>query len=166
MTDKTAKELSRRDALKLLGAAAGATVLANLPSKWSTPELTAGVLPAHAQTSAVLHSVVCDLEQLFGSADDPFWLIESRANIMPPAENIPMHYVIALDNLTFNPAHPGFGNVATDVTGFVSTGQFRVLRTDPTVLATATITWTFVDPADGQGDCSHEMPFVPDTGTE
>ena len=46
--------LSRRDALKLLGAAAGATVLANLPSKWSTPALTAGVLPAHAQTSCTM----------------------------------------------------------------------------------------------------------------
>jgi hypothetical protein len=51
MTAKHTSELSRRDALKLLGAAAGATVLANLPSRWSTPELTAGVLPAHAQTS-------------------------------------------------------------------------------------------------------------------
>jgi hypothetical protein len=51
MANKPVKELSRRDALKLLGAAAGASVLANLPSKWSTPELTAGVLPVHAQTS-------------------------------------------------------------------------------------------------------------------
>jgi hypothetical protein len=33
MTDRTSKALSRRDALKLLGAAAGASVLANLPSK-------------------------------------------------------------------------------------------------------------------------------------
>ena len=51
MTQPTDKNLSRRDALKLLGAAAGASVLANLPSKWSTPRLTAGVLPAHAQSS-------------------------------------------------------------------------------------------------------------------
>jgi hypothetical protein len=51
MADNKRRELSRRDALKLLGAAAGASVLANLPSRWSTPELTAGVLPAHAQTS-------------------------------------------------------------------------------------------------------------------
>ena len=46
------KNLSRRDALKLLGAAAGAAALANLPEKWSSPELASGVLPAHAQTSA------------------------------------------------------------------------------------------------------------------
>jgi len=49
----TEKKLSRRDAIKLIGAAAGASVLANLPSKWSKPELTGGVLPAHAQTSCV-----------------------------------------------------------------------------------------------------------------
>ena len=47
------KKLSRRDALKILGAAAGASVLANLPSKWSTPELASGVLPAHAQVSGL-----------------------------------------------------------------------------------------------------------------
>lgn len=51
MTEKSSKKLSRRDAIKLLGAAAGATVLANLPSKWSKPELASGVIPAHAQTS-------------------------------------------------------------------------------------------------------------------
>ena len=48
------KKLSRRDAIKLLGAAAGATALANLPSKWSKPELVNGVMPAHAQTSALV----------------------------------------------------------------------------------------------------------------
>ena len=47
----TEKKISRRDAIKLLGAAVGATALANLPSKWNKPELVSGVLPAHAQTS-------------------------------------------------------------------------------------------------------------------
>lgn len=51
MTEETSKRLSRRDALKLIGAATGAAVLANLPSKWVKPELVSGVLPAHAQTS-------------------------------------------------------------------------------------------------------------------
>lgn len=45
------KKLSRRDAIKVLGAAAGASVLATLPTKWTKPEITTGVLPAHAQTS-------------------------------------------------------------------------------------------------------------------
>jgi hypothetical protein len=51
MTKTSPKKLSRRDAIKVLGAAAGATLLANLPSKWKTPELASGVLPAHAQTT-------------------------------------------------------------------------------------------------------------------
>jgi len=47
------KQLNRRDAIKLLGAVAGASVLANIPAKWSKPELSGGVLPAHAQTSTI-----------------------------------------------------------------------------------------------------------------
>ena len=31
------KTISRRDAIKLLGAATGAALLANLPSKWTNP---------------------------------------------------------------------------------------------------------------------------------
>jgi hypothetical protein len=54
MTNRSVKNISRRDALKLLGAATGAAVLANLPAKWKTPQLASGVLPAHAQTSNCL----------------------------------------------------------------------------------------------------------------
>lgn len=54
------KKLSRRDAIKLLGAATGASVLASLPSKWTKPEVTAGVLPAQAQTSPTLPTVTTD----------------------------------------------------------------------------------------------------------
>lgn len=52
MTEQN-KKLSRRDAIKLLGAAVGAATLANLPTKWSKPSLVSGVLPAHAQTSVL-----------------------------------------------------------------------------------------------------------------
>lgn len=55
---QNSKQISRRDALKILAAAAGASVLANLPSRWTTPKLVAGVLPAHAQTSAGLPLVL------------------------------------------------------------------------------------------------------------
>src|SRR5688572_503328 len=64
MTDpkQKTKKISRRDAIKLLGAVTGATVLANLPTKWNTPEIASGVLPAHAQTSnqSVLPTVTTD----------------------------------------------------------------------------------------------------------
>lgn len=46
-------EINRRDAIKLLGTATGATVLANLPAKWSKPLLQSGVLPVHAQSSCI-----------------------------------------------------------------------------------------------------------------
>jgi hypothetical protein len=47
----TEKKISRRDAMKMLGVAVGAAALSTLPSKWNTPELVAGVLPAHARQS-------------------------------------------------------------------------------------------------------------------
>ena len=53
MTQQTSKKITRREAIKILGAAAGASVLANIPSKWSKPEVMGGVVPAHAQISPV-----------------------------------------------------------------------------------------------------------------
>jgi hypothetical protein len=50
MTDK---KLSRRDTIKMLGVAVGTAALSGLPSKWNTPEVVAGALPAHARQSAV-----------------------------------------------------------------------------------------------------------------
>lgn len=64
MTNPAPKKLSRRDAIKLLGAAAGASVLVNLPSKWSTPELASGVLPAHAQTSLCYGLIIDVIENI------------------------------------------------------------------------------------------------------
>ena len=55
----TEKKISRRDAMKILGAAIGAAALANLPSKWDKPELAQGVLPAHAQQSVAVAAPVC-----------------------------------------------------------------------------------------------------------
>lgn len=65
MVEEKKKNLSRRDALKVLGAAAGAVALANLPEKWSSPELASGVLPAHAQTSECLAVYVEVLSGVF-----------------------------------------------------------------------------------------------------
>jgi len=65
MSEKPNKKLSRRDAIKLLGAAAGASVLANLPTKWSKPSLASGVLPAHAQTTCQAVFVECTKVELF-----------------------------------------------------------------------------------------------------
>lgn len=67
MSEETKKNLSRRDILKVLGAASGAAVLANLPAKWSSPELAVGVLPAHAQTS-LCYALTIELVDTDGSA--------------------------------------------------------------------------------------------------
>ena len=66
MTDQ--QKLSRRDAIKILGAAAGASLMVNLPSKWSHPEVFSGIIPAHAQTSNCLtvHLEVLSADGEFG----------------------------------------------------------------------------------------------------
>jgi len=51
MTEPTDKNLSRRDALKVLSAALGATALTALPLEWSKPALAVGELPEHARQS-------------------------------------------------------------------------------------------------------------------
>jgi len=51
MVEQKDKKLSRRDAMKVLGAAIGATALTVLPSEWSKPALAASELPEHAQQS-------------------------------------------------------------------------------------------------------------------
>lgn len=66
MPEEKKNHLTRRDALKVLGAAAGATALANLPNKWNSPELLSGVLPAHAQTSATCTDWAVYIEVLSG----------------------------------------------------------------------------------------------------
>jgi len=72
MPDLKNKKLSRRDAIKLLGAAAGASVLANIPAKWSKPSLASGVLPVHAQTSCIALSQIT----IFGSNSWANFIIE------------------------------------------------------------------------------------------
>ena len=47
------RKLSRRHAIKAIGAALGAGVLASLPARWLKPVVSSGVLPAHAAASLV-----------------------------------------------------------------------------------------------------------------
>ena len=48
------QKLSRREALKALAAVTGAAVLATVPTKWETPLIEIGAIPAHAQGSSNL----------------------------------------------------------------------------------------------------------------
>jgi hypothetical protein len=49
--NKEVQVLSRRAALKALAAATGAVAISSLPSKWETPVIEVGALPAHAAIS-------------------------------------------------------------------------------------------------------------------
>jgi hypothetical protein len=88
MTELKNKKISRRDAIKLLGAAAGASVLANLPTKWNTPEIVSGVLPAHAQTSNVQNvgcaglGLTVTLSLFLGDVD--LWLLTPGGFLVTP----------------------------------------------------------------------------------
>ena len=54
MDDPKTNSINRRDLLKALGAAGGALAAAAfLPGKWAKPVVEAGVMPAHAQSSAL-----------------------------------------------------------------------------------------------------------------
>jgi hypothetical protein len=46
-------KISRRDAIKILGAAIGGAALSTIPPKWSQPVLAASQLPEHARQSVV-----------------------------------------------------------------------------------------------------------------
>jgi|CXWL01.1.fsa_nt_gi hypothetical protein len=148
MDNKPSKEISRRDAMKILGAAIGAVALANVPSKWNTPELAAGVLPAHAQTSVGAHT-------LTPGPDDPAanycFPLNSTVTITPPTPGILMRYVITTSPgvLITSPAALT-GTVPTDGSGIASL-DVTVDSFSFTVGSTVTVTWTFENPSDGSG---------------
>ena len=60
--DNKKSTLSRRQALKTIAAMTGAVTVTQLPSKWVSPVLTTGVLPAHAQTSPPINVVISNLQ--------------------------------------------------------------------------------------------------------
>jgi len=81
MTDQ--KKITRREAIKILGATAGASLLANIPTKWSKPELIGGVLPAHAQTS---NCVTLTLELLSASGSPIIYMVQTAGTSQPSSQ--------------------------------------------------------------------------------
>jgi len=170
MTNQSQKKLSRRDAIKLLGAAAGATMLANLPSKWSTPELTSGVLPAHAQTS-ITGLTILDCELTVNR--DGTW--SSTPHIGPVPQSIAMRFTLTFVNMWFTSNNPGpqipnpfVGTWNTDLNGDVlyvnsSNGAagLDTLVNDPNANnGSFTVLWQFNDPSQGSGSCSRTYTWV------
>lgn len=131
MNKSSLKKLSRRDSIKLLGAVTGATVLANLPTKWNTPEIASGVLPAHAQTSNVqIYSIECSGDPLSGQTGSVDSLQAIVTATQPVSvENIQVQVIVELTN----PAGAPFVHATgfTDVTGLVTFPDLFCPFSDP-----------------------------------
>jgi len=149
MDNKSSQKISRRDALKILTAVAGGAVLANIPSKWTKPELLAGVLPAHAQTSGG-HTLAAGADQtVFICQPGDF---TSTVIISPTTSGILMKYTISADpGMTVNSPASLTGTVPTDVTGSAS---LTINGTDSGNGGSITVTWTFANASDGTGSSS------------
>lgn len=149
MKDESTKNISRRDAIKILTAVAGAVALANIPSKWSKPELGIGVLPAHAQTSTS-YTLDVGLSDPAANFCFPF---TSTAAITPPDVGIPMHYSIATTGIVSVTSPVALtGTVSTDASGIAALS----ISVDTSLGAfnkgdIVTVVWTFENVSDGTG---------------
>jgi hypothetical protein len=161
MTEQKSKKLSRRDAIKLLGAATGAAALANLPSKWSKPELATGVLPAHAQQSTM--NAVCTQYSLtaqfiaptngdFGSGGPSGGVV---LNVNP--DTGPNTTPVVGDLYTWNCTHTGcfFGTFNLNPASGGGNPVLTLLFT--TISQTRTVTWN-------AANLSHTVSVNFDTG--
>ncbi len=162
MTNPTNKKLSRRDAMKILAAAAGATVLANLPSQWSKPGLEAGVLPVHAQTSMTPeptrplepHTLPADGSQTasFCQSTD---LISSVA-ISPADAGIALNYSISTTGggVTITAPAALTGTIITDSSG---TASLTITAVDGVGDGVIIVVWSFASSSDGTGTSSQRI---------
>lgn len=162
MTNPANQKLSRRDAMKILAAAAGATVLANLPSGWSKPGLEAGVLPVHAQTSMTPeptkppepHTLPADGIQIEGFCY-PTEMTNS-VTISPADAGILLNYSISTTGGTVNITAPAVlnGSVMTDATG---TASVTITADDITGMGTIVIVWSFANASEGTGSSTQTI---------
>jgi|GEM_PF-1590369 hypothetical protein len=166
MTQTQPKKISRRDALKILTAAAGATALANLPAKWSKPGLEVGVLPAHAQTSVGHVLLDPPPAELLDSPDACFdgQNVGLTTVISPPTAGILLRYVLTYTVTTPDPEGsitapvPPTGTLPTNASGQVSL-TVTVTPDDSSMgtIGTLTVVWSFVNPADGANTVSQDV---------
>jgi len=156
MPDQKSKTLSRRDTIKVLAAAVGAGALANLPGKWTKPGLDFGVLPAHAQTSQTVHTLVAGADaQIDNNVEQPPITINSTVQITPPTPGILMRYSIVLDEPQFG-VRPTAIDIPAESTGTVPTndtglGTLPITYSNLWFDSTITVTWSFENSSDGTG---------------
>lgn len=168
------KKISRRDAIKLLGAVTGATVLANLPSKWSTPEIAKGVLPVHAQTSSDLFILSCDLNVNLSTGA---WSSTVFTGPNPFTGTRVVQFTLTFVNMYFAHDAPGpqspnpvISNRNLDSNGqeTIDDSQFNLdpedlddLVVDPNATSGSfTVLWEFLNPSHGSGTCSQTFNWA------
>lgn len=153
MTAPTRKKISRRDAIKLIGAVTGATVLANLPSKWSTPEIAKGVLPAHAQTSQV--GLVCNTYHLVDAYGLRPFLI--GVVLVPDQAGIVLNWSVVLTGGAnfVDPTEPTSGTALTRGAGASYYGG----NVNTPGGSGWIVTWSYNNPSDGSGTCNQVITF-------
>lgn len=164
MTDSKPNKISRRDAIKILTAAAGAAALANLPSQWSKPGLEVGVLPAHAQTSVlrVLQPPPAAVLIPPVSACYDGQEVLLTALISPPDSGIllqyALSYVVTGPGGSITSPAPLTGSTPTDASGQASVTA-TVTPDSPMMgtQGTLTVAWSFVNPADGANTVSQDV---------
>ena len=145
---ETNKKLSRREAIKLLGTATGASLLANIPAKWSKPELTGGVLPAHAQISDEPLYFICNQNFL------TYWTGAVFPALVPLGNYFGSFYVNLPDGTAVNFEYTGSVNVtytSTPLSGVVLVNGFTAVppafsfTVDTGLPAFVRLTWTYGD---------------------
>jgi len=145
MENKSQKKISRRDAVKILAAAVGATALANIPETWTSPDIEMGVLPAHAQTSPGLYTLTAGQSDPNANFCFP---LNSTASISPTATGIVLRYTISLSaGVTISSPATLTGTVVTDGSGMVSLSI--IVDFFDNVGDTVSVTWSFDNPSDG-----------------
>jgi hypothetical protein len=154
------KKLSRRDAVKVLGAALGAVALANLPPEWSKPEIAAGTLPAHAQASTTTSVITCAPDWPLLAGVYPFtsdWIF--MASILPARNGVSLQYQISATPGRFTQTNPpgATGTVTTDNSGHASVTVQGTVTGAP---CTIQVMFSFLDPADGTGSCTQSASFI------
>lgn len=144
----TQKKISRRDAIKILSAALGGAALSAIPPKWSKPALAASQLPEHARQSVLASIVANPITSMLGCQNKSTF--DSSAQIFPPRGGVFLRYEIteAIPPTTIVTPSPGTIPTANDGSASVT------INASSAGGGAVTVTWSFVNPADGIGSDS------------
>ena len=176
-TDAPQNTQTRRQLLKVLAGTGVAAGMLALPSKWTKPVVEVGVLPVHAQGSEPdvppYTFLRCDVTWFFveegtgvdSAAAYPWETLAMVALITPGDAGIQLQRTVTLNQ----PGHPQNGLVdtwtgPTDAGGNCKSADFDLATLEPPPLIAdvgrLTVTWSFVNPAEGTGVCSRPVEPV------